>query len=176
MDDNKMQETMEQSLKKRSQKTFEKTKICPFCGNNMKYIYGEMYECPGCGRKELTDFGKVRRFLDTNGPQPAIVISDATGVSLEVIDGFLKQGRVEIPDGSEVYIKCQKCGTDIRYGRYCPECMMQMTKNIGQALWSPEMGEKPQNKPDMSGRMHTLDRDRRRFKEGKSDKDSKLKR
>ena len=53
---------------------------------------------------------------------------------------------------------------------------MQMTKNIGQALWSPEMGEKPHNKPDMSGRMHTLDRDRRRFKEGKSDKDSKLKR
>ena len=47
-----------------------------------------MYKYPGCGRKEPTDFGKVRDFLDTNGPQPAIVIADATGVSLDVIDGF----------------------------------------------------------------------------------------
>ena len=66
----------------------------PFCGNNMKYVYGEMYECPGCGRKEPTDFGKVRDFLDTNGPQPAIVIADATGVSLDVIDGFLNRGEL----------------------------------------------------------------------------------
>ena len=109
-------EEVKKETKKKEVK-FEKAKICPFCGNNMKYVYGEMYECPGCGRKEPTDFGKVRDFLDTNGPQPAIVIADATGVSLDVIDGFLKQGRVEIPDGSDVYIKCQRCGTDIRYGR-----------------------------------------------------------
>ena len=115
-----------EKMKKRKEVKFEKAKICPFCGNNMKYVYGEMYECPGCGRKEPTDFGKVRDFLDTNGPQPAIVIADATGVSLDVIDGFLKQGRVEIPDGSDVYIKCQRCGTDIRYGRYCQECMMKI--------------------------------------------------
>lgn len=42
--------------------------------------------------KEPTDFGKVRDFLDTNGPQPAIVIADATGVSLMFIGGFFKTG------------------------------------------------------------------------------------
>ena len=156
--DSKHLDSMEK-MKKRKEVKFEKAKICPFCGNNMKYVYGEMYECPGCGRKEPTDFGKVRDFLDTNGPQPAIVIADATGVSLDVIDGFLKQGRVEIPDGSDVYIKCQRCGTDIRYGRYCPECMMKIAKNIGQAMWSPDLGEKPHNKPDMAGRMHSIGRE-----------------
>ena len=48
---------------------------------------------PGCGRKELF-WEKVRDFLDTNGPQPAIVIAE-TGVSLDVV-WILKQGRVEI--------------------------------------------------------------------------------
>lgn len=91
------------------------------------------------------------------------------------MEDFLKQGRVEIPDGSDVYIKCQRCGTDIRYGRYCPECMMKIAKNIGQAMWSPDLGEKPHNKPDMAGRMHSIGREdvkHRRF--GRQETTSKL--
>ena len=97
---------------------------CPDCGIHMKYIYGEMFECPVCHRQEQTQFGKVRSYLEEHGPQPAMVISNETGVPVNVIDNFLRQGRIEIPDGSPVYIKCQSCGADIRYGRYCPDCMV----------------------------------------------------
>lgn len=137
--------------------TFDMAKKCPDCGTPMKYIYGEMFECPSCHKKALSDFGLVREYLDKNGPQPAIVISDATGVKVEVIDKFLRQGRVEIPDGSDVYIKCQSCGTDIRYGRYCPECMAKMTKTLGKELLVSDMGERPTRK-EMSGKMHILDK------------------
>ena len=44
--DSKHLDSMEK-MKKRKEVKFEKAKICPFCGNNMKYVYGEMYECPG---------------------------------------------------------------------------------------------------------------------------------
>ena len=128
----------------------------------MVYIYGEMYQCPVCGRKELSDFGKVREFLDANGPQPAAVIADATGVSLHAIDQFLRQGRVEIPDGSDVYIKCQNCGTEIRYGRYCPECMAKISKNINAAMWNQDVGEKPKMKHNAAGKMHTLEDSKKR--------------
>lgn len=138
--------------------TFEMTKLCPDCGTKMKYIYGEMFECPTCGKKQLSDFGLVREYLDSHGPQPAIIISEATGVSVDVIDHFLRQGRVEIPDGSGVYIKCQSCGADIRYGRYCPECMAKMSKKLGKALLASDMGERPTKKADMSGKMHILSR------------------
>ena len=80
---------------------------CPDCGIHMKYIYGEMFECPVCHRQEQTQFGKVRSYLEEHGPQPAMVISNETGVPVNVIDNFLRQGRIEIPDGSPVYIKCQ---------------------------------------------------------------------
>ena len=41
---------------------------CPDCGIHMKYIYGEMFECPVCHRQEQTQFGKVRSYLEEHGP------------------------------------------------------------------------------------------------------------
>ena len=58
----------------------------------------------------------IREYLETHGPQNAVTIADATGVSVKTIQKFLYQGRIEIPDGSDSYIKCQMCGADIRYG------------------------------------------------------------
>ena len=135
---------------------YETAKFCPACGEKMQYIYGERFECRKCGCIELSDFGKVKEFLDLMGPQPGIIISEKTGVKMEYINELLRQGRIEIPDGSDIYIQCQKCGTDIRYGRYCPECMMRLAKDVGHALWMPEVGEKPTNKRAKSGKMHIL--------------------
>lgn len=162
---------MSEEQKNNKARKFERIKFCPICGEPMKYMFGEVYKCQKCGRSELTDFGKVREFLEKSGPQPAVVISRETGVALDVIDKFLKEGRVEIPDGSDIYIKCQSCGTDIRYGRFCPECMLRMSKDIGQAMLSPEVGERPRSK---SGKMHTLEENDRfnRFSRDKSKKNN----
>ena len=127
---------------------------CPKCGANMVYAFGEVYECPKCGNREYTDFGKIREYLETHGPQNAVTISDATGVSVNVIQRFLYQGRIEIPDGSDSYIKCQMCGADIRYGRYCPECSAKLNKGNQSMVY---IGEKPKHKRDHDGIMHTLD-------------------
>ena len=124
-------------------KLLENAKACSKCGVQMTYIYGEMFECKSCGNKELSDFGIIKEFLEKNGPRPAIVIHDKTGIPVDYINKLLREGRMEIPDGSDSYIKCQKCGTDIRYGKYCPDCMITLTKNVSQALWMPEVGEKP---------------------------------
>lgn len=130
------------------------TKKCPKCGTNMVYAFGEVYECPNCGDKEYTDFGKIREYLEEHGPQNAVTIADATGVSVKVIQKFLYQGRIEIPDGSDSYIKCQMCGADIRYGRLCPECTAKLNKDKQAMVY---VGEKPKHKRDVDGKMHTLD-------------------
>lgn len=130
------------------------TKKCPKCGTNMVYAFGEVYECPNCGDKEYTDFGKIREYLEKHGPQNAVTIADATGVSVKVIQKFLYQGRIEIPDGSDSYIKCQMCGADIRYGRLCPECTAKLNKDKQAMVY---VGEKPKHKRDVDGKMHTLD-------------------
>ena len=88
-------------------RTYERVKKCPRCSNNMKYIYGEIFECPFCGYKELSDFGKVRDFLDKAGPQPAVIISQETGVPLDVIDAFLRREELR-------YLMVQICISSAR--------------------------------------------------------------
>ena len=78
----------------------------------------------------------------------------ATGVSVKTIQKFLYQGRIEIPDGSGSYIKCQMCGAEIRYGRFCPECSAKLSRDNSSMVY---VGEKPKHKMDYNGKMHTLD-------------------
>ena len=130
--------------------------VCEECNRKMVYVHGGMYRCEKCGNEALDDFGKVKTFLEANGPASAFVISVATGVEREVIETFLRQGRVEIPDGSKYYIRCERCGCDIRFGRFCSECVQELAGGI-KSLLLAEMGERPK-KEYLSGRMHFLNR------------------
>lgn len=131
---------------------------CDKCGGKVFHIGGGMYHCESCGADILDDFGKIKRFLDENGPTPILIISQYTGVSTEIIEAFLRQGRVEIPDGSKYYISCERCGCSIRFGRFCPECVQELAGGIKSAFCA-EMGERPKRE-DMSGKMHFLNRGR----------------
>lgn len=114
--------------------------------------YGR-YVCEGCGDERYDDFGKIRKFLDEHGPSPAVVIAEGTGVQIAKINRFLRQGRMEIMDGSGEYITCEKCGQSIRYGRFCPTCAAKLTKNMSVVISSGEVGEKPKYKS--TGTMYT---------------------
>lgn len=149
--------------KQANSREYELGKVCEKCGGIMTYAYGENLVCNLCGNQGRTDFGKVRDFIEANGPQPAIIIHNETGVSLQYIDLLLREGRIEIPDGSASYIHCKKCGTDIRYGRYCPECAIAMSKELHGAINLAEMGERPTKKSNSSGKL--------RFISNRKDKD-----
>lgn len=137
-------------------KKFNKVKECSKCKSLMRYAFGEIFVCDFCGETEYTEFGKVRDFLELNGPKTATEISDGTGVPLSVINDFLREGRIEIPDGSDSYIKCEGCGADIRYGRFCSACAQKNSKSDTKAILNVGVGERPKYRKDMSGKMHTL--------------------
>lgn len=124
---------------------------CSLCKGHLFYKGGGRYMCGNCDHEEYDDFGKVKKFLDENGASPSGVISMATGVSLEKINMMLREGRVEIPEGSDFYIKCEKCGCSIRYGRYCPDCVRKTSTDLKKAFYVAGMGEKP--RMDTSGSM-----------------------
>ena len=131
---------------------------CSECKGRIKYIGGGHYECYDCGHQEVDDFGKVKDYIDENGASPAIVISENTGVPVDMINAMLKEGRLEIPEGSVVYIECEKCGCSIRYGRFCPDCIRNRTNSLKGIYFNPDVGEKPKNAPKKrhDGRMHFL--------------------
>lgn len=128
---------------------------CKQCGGKLSYLYSGIYQCDDCGFQDMDDFGKIKKYIEVNGPSPAIMISKGTGVSMSIIDDYLKQGRVEIPDGSPYYIKCEKCRTDIRYGRFCPDCVRELAGDIKKAFYNEAVGEKPK---EVKGKMRFFDK------------------
>lgn len=116
---------------------------CDNCKGLLKdYGFG-IYKCTQCGHEMLTEFGRVKKYIEENGPSNAFNISQGTGVSMAKIDKFLRQGRIEIPEGSDSYISCEMCGNEIRYGRYCPQCALKQKKVSMTGFLPGEVGEVP---------------------------------
>lgn len=134
-----------------------KFKLCERCSSEVTYLGSGKYQCTKCGHVVLDDFGKVKNYIEENGPAPAPVIAAATGVSMEIIGQMLKEGRVEIPEGSEYYVQCEKCGCDIRYGRFCPSCIKETASDIKRMLQA-DMGEKPKQPEGKGTKLHFADR------------------
>ncbi|MSS63546.1 hypothetical protein [Velocimicrobium porci] len=135
---------------------------CEVCKGKMKPISNVKYRCMECGYETLNDLGKIKEFLRENGTAPLLVIAQATGVKEKVITSYLREGRLEIPEGSDFYLKCEKCGCSIRYGRFCPDCISELAGGI-RAVFNEEAGERPKVEPEIrvAGKMRYMDK--RRF-------------
>ena len=117
---------------------------CEKCEGKMLYIGSGAYRCKNCGYTALDVYGKVKAFLDEYGTQPALVISDATGVPLKILNELLKEGRLQLPAGSKIFLKCEKCGCALRSGRYCRECALETFRGI-EGLLIEDAGERVKN-------------------------------
>lgn len=102
------------------------TKVCIRCKKIFTYLgYGHYY-CSICKVQDNEDFSKVKEYIYENGVASAIEVSDHTGVSLKIIEQYLKEGRLEIPENSPIFIRCEMCSVDIRSGRLCRECASRL--------------------------------------------------
>ena len=131
--------------------------FCKECGGRLFYQASGIYECGTCGEEDLDDFGKIKKYLDEKGRAvPAAIIADDTGVPIDIINTFLRNGRLEIPEGSNIYIKCEKCGCALRYGRYCYDCTKSLVGELHGAFFE-HVGDQPKNEKKQEGKMRFLE-------------------
>lgn len=148
--------SLERELEKLMQ--LKQMERCEKCQHPLHYVGSGRYRCSFCGEETLDDFGKIKQYLDQNGPTPSGIIAQQTGLSMDKIDAYLRKGMVEIQDGGKYYLSCEKCGCAIRYGRYCPECAKHEIKG-GQRTSYQDIGERPrQPSSDRAGKMHFINR------------------
>ena len=103
------------------------TKICDRCGRIFLYYGFGHYYCPACKILDEEDFTKVKDYIYDHGVASALEVSENTGISLDRINQYLREGRLEIPEESPIFIKCEMCSTDIRSGRLCQECASKLS-------------------------------------------------
>lgn len=107
-------------------------KNCKKCGKI--YNYDGFPICYHCRKEEDELFQRVREYIYDN-PQATIhVVSEETGVSTKKILSFLRQGRLEIKDGHNLILDCERCGQPIKTGRFCDKCAYEIEKELKGAI------------------------------------------
>lgn len=133
------------------------TVTCIRCKRIFNYFgFGHRY-CPACKKIDDEQFDKIRDYIYKNGTATMVELEQNTGISIRRIEQYLKEGRLEIPENSPIFIKCETCHRDIRSGKYCKECAAKLTKDFKTALVIDEfeVGDAPKKKN--SGKMRYLD-------------------
>lgn len=103
---------------------------CEKCNGVMVFKGVGEYKCEECGFLAYDDYGKVRNYIEKHTGATSAQVSAATGVSQKAIRGMLKEERLEIAPNSSVFLKCEACGAQIRYGRFCNKCQTAYHRNM----------------------------------------------
>jgi predicted amidophosphoribosyltransferase len=111
------------------------------------FVYAGMgkHICKECKEEEDEQFNLVKEYIYDNPQSTVMEVSKETGVRVTRIKMFLKEGRLIIPDESPIFLNCEVCGTNIKFGRICRPC----ADNLGNELKNSikvteyEVGEKP---------------------------------
>ena len=120
---------------------WNRKRYCRACGSPLRYDSLGEYRCMTCGRSELDDYGKVRKFLDENGSAPAKVIEAQTGVPAVIINELLAKGKIQIAGDKESYVKCSSCGAPIKFGRICAACAAKQADGMKSLYASGVVGD-----------------------------------
>lgn len=103
---------------------------CKECGGIMIYKGVGEYKCEDCGALDYDDYGKARNYIEKHHGVTAAQVSEATGVSQKTIRTMLKESKLEVAPNSRIFMKCEVCGTDIRFGRFCRKCEAEYHRKI----------------------------------------------
>lgn len=103
---------------------------CEQCGGVMIFKGVGEYKCEDCGFLDYDDYGKARNYLEKHPGATSAEVSMATGVSQKALRDMLREERLEIAANSSVFLRCEICGTDIRYGRFCKRCETSYHREI----------------------------------------------
>ena len=129
---------------------------CPRCRKLFNKIRSSV--CPACEKIEEEQFDVLRRFLQDNPKSSITEASEASEVPPKRILRYIREGRLVVPEGSPLELRCAQCGVNIYEGIYCSSCSKKMAGNLAGAL-SPgpaaPVASKPKPATSKSSGMHT---------------------
>ncbi len=101
---------------------------CPRCGKIFTFITSPI--CSNCEKEEENIFQTVRAYIEENPDAKMSKVSEETGVSVQKIIRYIKDGRLEVSKGISGEIVCENCGCPIKTGRYCEPCLVLVNRQV----------------------------------------------
>lgn len=106
---------------------------CRKCGNIFNYVVGPII-CPACREKQEEEFQKVKKYVLENPRVSIQQVSEECDVDAVQIKQWIREERLEIAEGSSLYINCELCGAPIRSGRFCDKCRVEMSSGFRNVM------------------------------------------
>jgi hypothetical protein len=113
---------------------------CPRCGRLSPCLVRG--ECPACLREEHRQLAELRAYLREHQARTAQEISEQTGIPLERVLRWIREGRL-IPMAGVVYATCRRCGRGILIGVLCPVCRQELAAAVRELQRALARQEKP---------------------------------
>lgn len=125
-------------------------RVCRRCKKMFQYIAGPTV-CPNCIKKEEEFFQLVKDYLKEKPGATMKEVSEQTGVSIPLIENFLRQGRLQVSPDSPIGISCERCGAKITTGRFCTKCSNEMIHDLTDVAKEMENTQKQKLKTEHQG-------------------------
>jgi len=131
---------------------------CKSCGKVFDYNGIGAKLCPVCKKIDEEDFKRVKEYLYEHPGASMTEVSSVLELPVSQIKRYLKEGRLEIIDNHHFVLQCERCGVSIKTGRYCEDCLIEITKNLRSVANQASNSEAV--KPDFNreGKMRYLNR------------------
>lgn len=133
---------------------------CMNCGKVFNYYNFGPKICPDCKKKDEEDFKRVKDYLYEHPGASMTELANILEVSVAKIKRYLKEGRLEIVEGSNFILSCERCGASIRTGRYCDSCMKELTTELKSAAQKINNPQGDQGLPENDIKMRYLNQNK----------------
>lgn len=121
---------------------------CRNCGNLFNYVTGPNI-CPSCRESLEAKFVEVKAFIEDNPGVGMKQVSEACDIDMSVIQQWLREERLEVTQNSAIFLSCDGCGANIRSGRFCEKCKLNLSNGFRAAIRhnrpEPEIPEPKKN-------------------------------
>lgn len=95
-------------------------KNCPQCGRI--FAIGMRDLCPHCAKEIDDQFERCYQYLRENRGATMRDLSDETGVPINLIMKFIREGRISLSELPNLAYPCDVCEKPIRKGVMCDSC------------------------------------------------------
>ena len=120
------------------------------------YISGQRI-CASCKDELEKKFHEVKEFIRETPHATLNQIAEENDVTVPIIKQWIREERLEFSPDSPVGLECEKCGKQIRTGRYCDECKKSVATDIESAIRKPQVVVQPQKPRRDKGKMRFLE-------------------
>lgn len=106
---------------------------CRSCRRLFNYLGGQQI-CPECKEKIEKRFYAVKEYIRENPHARMQQIADANEVTVQQLQQWVREERLQFSSDSDIAISCEKCGRKIFTGRYCGDCKNSIAQGLTNAF------------------------------------------